>query len=92
VAVFVRAYQDKYGNVPTQRAFFAYEATKLVADAIGRAGSDAPQAIQAALKASTMPSLSGGTFTMDKNNHAHTAMQIVGMHGGKFAVLQGAAK
>jgi ABC-type branched-subunit amino acid transport system substrate-binding protein len=92
VAVFVRAYQDKYGIAPTQRAFFAYEATKLVADAIGRAGSDAPQAIQAALKASAMPSLSGGTFTMDKNNHAHTAMQIVGMRGGKLAVLQGAAK
>ena len=92
VAVFVRAYQDKYGIAPTQRAFFAYEATKLIADAIDRAGSDAPQAIQAALRASTIPSLSGGTFTMDKNNHAHTAMQIVGMRGSRLAVLQGIAK
>lgn len=92
VATFVRAYQDKYGIVPTQRAFFAYEATKLIADAIGRAGSDAPQAIQAALKASTMPSLSGGTFTMDKNNHSHTSMQIVGMRSGKLTVLQNVTK
>ena len=92
VATFVRAYQDKYGIAPTQRAFFAYEATKLIADAIGRAGSDAPQAIQAALKASAMPSLSGGTFAMDKNNHSHTAMQIVGMRSGKLTVLQSLTK
>ena len=64
----------------------------LIADAIGRAGSDAPKAIQAALKASTMPSLSGGAFAMDKNNHAHTAMQIVGMRNGKLAVLQSVTK
>ena len=29
---------------------------------------------------------------MDKNNHSHTAMQIVGMRGSKLTVLQSLTK
>ena len=84
---FVQAYRAKYGIMPTQRSFFAYEATHLVVDAIRRANSDKPEDIQRALKTTTMPSLLGGTYAMDDHNHPHTPMQIVGVRGGKASVI-----
>jgi branched-chain amino acid transport system substrate-binding protein len=84
---FIQAYRAKYGIVPTQRSFFAYEATDLVVDAIRRANSDKPEDIQRALKTTTMPSMLGGTYAMDDHNHPHTPMQIVGVRGGKMSVI-----
>ena len=84
---FVAAYKARYGLVPTQRAFFVFEATYLVADAIKRAGSDTPDAIQKALKTSTMSSRLGGTYAPDDHNHAHTPLQILGLRDGKPAVI-----
>jgi ABC-type branched-subunit amino acid transport system substrate-binding protein len=84
---FVQAYSAHYGLMPTQRSFFAYEATRLVVDAIRRANSDKPVDIQRALKSSQMPALLGGTYAMDTHNHPHTPMQIVGLRGGKVVVI-----
>jgi branched-chain amino acid transport system substrate-binding protein len=84
---FIQAYRAKYGIMPTQRSFFAYEATNLVVDAIRRANSDKPEDIQRALKTSKMPSLLGGTYAMDNHNHPHTPMQIIGVRGGKANVI-----
>jgi branched-chain amino acid transport system substrate-binding protein len=84
---FVTAYRAHYGLTPTQRSFFVYEATLLVADAIRRANSDQPAAIQQALKTTKMPSLLGGSYAFDDHNHSHTPMQIVGMRDGKPAVI-----
>jgi branched-chain amino acid transport system substrate-binding protein len=87
VQEFVNAYKSHYGLVPTQRAFFVFEATYLVVDAIKRAGSDKPEAIKQALKTTTMPSRLGGTYAPDDHNHAHTPLQIVGLRDGKPAVI-----
>jgi branched-chain amino acid transport system substrate-binding protein len=84
---FVAAYRAHYGLMPTQRSFFVYEATLLVADAIRRAGSDDAAAIHKALKATTMPSALGGSYAPDDHNHAHTPLQILGMRDGKPAVI-----
>ena len=84
---FVAAYRAHYGLMPTQRSFFVYEATLLVADAIRRAGSDQPAAIHQALKTTTMPSLLGGSYAPDDHNHAHTPLQIVGLRDGRPTVL-----
>ena len=84
---FVQAYRAKYGVIPTQRSFFAYEATNLVVDAIRRANSDKPEDIERALKTTKMPSLLGGTYAMDDHNHPHTPMQIVGVRDGKMSVI-----
>ena len=59
---FVAGYRLHYGVTPTQRSFFVYEAVYWVVDAIHRAGTDTPAAIEAALKTSTMPSLLGGSY------------------------------
>jgi branched-chain amino acid transport system substrate-binding protein len=87
VQSFVTAYQARYGLVPTQRSFFVYEATYLVVDAIRRAESDQPAAIEEALKTTAMPSRLGGTYAPDDHNHAHTPLQIVGLRSGKPAVI-----
>jgi len=84
---FVASYRAHYGLVPTQRSFFVYEATLLVADAIRRAGSDQSAAIEQALKTTAMPSLLGGTYAPDDHNHAHTPLQIVAIRGGQPAVI-----
>jgi len=84
---FVAAYQAHYGLVPTQRSFFVHEAVYLVVDAIRRAGSDQPAAIEAALKTTTLPSRLGGSYAPDAHNHAHTPLQILGLRGGKPAVI-----
>jgi branched-chain amino acid transport system substrate-binding protein len=84
---FIQAYRAKYGIMPTQRSFFAFEATNLVADAIRRANSDKPEDIERALKTTTMPSLLGGTYKMDDHNHPHTPMQIIGVQSGKPSVI-----
>jgi ABC-type branched-subunit amino acid transport system substrate-binding protein len=84
---FVAAYQAHYGLVPTQRSFFVYEATYLVVDAIRRAGTDQPAAIEQALKTTTMPSLLGGSYAPDDHNHAHTPLFILGLRDGKPAVI-----
>jgi branched-chain amino acid transport system substrate-binding protein len=84
---FVATYRDHYGLMPTQRSFFVYEATFLVADAIRRAGSDQPAAIEQALKTTTMPSRLGGAYTPDEHNHAHTPLFILGLKDGKPAVI-----
>jgi branched-chain amino acid transport system substrate-binding protein len=84
---FVTAYRAKYGIMPTQRSFFAYEATYLVVDAIRRAGTDTPVAITEALRTSKMPSLLGGSYVMDDHNHPHTPMQILAVRDGKVVVV-----
>jgi ABC-type branched-subunit amino acid transport system substrate-binding protein len=84
---FVAAYRAHYGLMPTQRSFFVYEATLLVVDAIRRAGSDQPAAIQQALKTTTMPSMLGGNYAPDDHNHAHTPLQILGLRNGQPAVI-----
>jgi ABC-type branched-subunit amino acid transport system substrate-binding protein len=87
VQAFVSAYKAHYGLTPTQRSFFVYEATLLVADAIRRAGADSSAAIEQALKTTTMASALGGTYAPDDHNHAHTPLLILGLREGKPAVI-----
>ena len=88
VQAFAASYRDKYGLAPTQRSILAFEATELVVDAIRRAKSDDPAAVQQALRSTQMPSMLGGTFAMDEHNHSHVGMQIVGIRGSKLVVLE----
>ena len=84
---FVESYRAHTGLTPTQRSFFVYEAVLLAVDAIRRAGTDTPEAVEAALKTTAMPSLLGGTYAMDDHNHPHTPLSILGIRDGKPAVI-----
>ena len=84
---FVQSYYAHTGLTPTQRSFFVYEAVLLATDAIRRAGTDTPEAVEAALKTTSMPSQLGGTYAMDDHNHPHTPLFIMGLRDGKPAVI-----
>jgi branched-chain amino acid transport system substrate-binding protein len=84
---FVHAYESKFGLVPNQLPFYAYEATFLIVDAIRRAGSDKPADIEDALKTTRMPSLLGGTYAMDDHNHSHMPLQMIGLRNGKLFMI-----
>jgi branched-chain amino acid transport system substrate-binding protein len=84
---FVHAYESKFGLVPNQLPFYAYEATFLIVDAIRRAGSDKPAVIEEALKTTRMPSLLGGTYAMDDHNHSHMPLQMIGWRNGKLFMI-----
>ncbi len=87
VQAFVASYRAHTGLMPTQRSFFVYEGVLLAVDAIRRAGTDTPEAIEAALKTTTMPSLLGGNYAVDDHNHAHTPLSILGIRDGKPVVI-----
>jgi len=84
---FIAAYRARTGLAPTQRPFFVYEAVYLVVDAIRRAGADTPEAIQKALKTSTMASGLGGTYAPNDHNHPKLPLFIMGLRDGKQAVI-----
>ena len=84
---FVAEYEARYGSVPTQRPFFVYEAVRWVVDAIRRAGTDTPAAVEAALKSSDMPSELGGSFKLNDHNHPRLPIFITGFRNGKPAVV-----
>ncbi len=84
VRSFAKAYEDKFGLVPNQLPFYAYQATYLIVDAIRRAGSDQPAAIEEALKTTSMASPLGGTYALDDHNHAHMPLTMLGWQGGKL--------
>ena len=81
VQAFVASYRAHTGLMPTQRSFFVYEGVLLAVDAIRRAGTDTPDAIEAALQTTAMPSLLGGTYAPDGHNHPHTPLSILGTDG-----------
>ena len=87
VRKFVQSYEAHYGLVPTQRSFFVYEAVLLVTDAIRHAGKDTPDAIEAALKATKMPSALGGSYKMNDHNHPAMPLFVTGLKDGKPAII-----
>ena len=66
VKPFVDAYQKEYGEMPNVFAALGYDAGKLLADAIKRAGSDDPEKIRDALEQTKDLQVGTGTITMDK--------------------------
>lgn len=66
---FVAAYKSKYHTTPDALAVLAYDAARILADAIDRAGSTAPGKIRDALAATRdFPGAAGATsFTAERN-------------------------
>lgn len=69
VKPFVEAFQKKYGHMPNVFAALGYDAGKMLADAIKRAGSADPEKIQKALEETKDLKVGTGTITMDKNHN-----------------------
>ena len=84
---FVEAFTKKNGTAPILVSFEAYETTKILIDAIKRAGNTNPAAIRDALTKTKFPSILGTTLEFDQNNLIHNNAVILGIRGGKVVVL-----
>lgn len=85
VKKFVDGYKAKYGGkVPDAMAILAYDAMKIMADAINRAGSTEGQKIRDALASTKdFPGASGVT-TINEQHNAEKAIVILKIKDGKF--------
>jgi branched-chain amino acid transport system substrate-binding protein len=84
VQEFVQAYQAKYdGKVPDAMAILGYDAMRMMADAIGRAGSTDGKAIRDALAATKDFPGASGTITIDKDRNAQKPIVILRIDDGR---------
>ena len=84
---FVEGFKKLHNTPPILVSFESYEATKVLIDAIRRAGSTNPAAIRDALVTTKMPSMLGTTIEFDDHNLAHNNAVILTIKGGKVLVL-----
>ena len=84
VKAFVEAYKAKYnGKVPDAMAILGYDAMRLMADAITRAGQVDPEKIRDALAATRDFPGASGSITIDENRNAQKPIVILKIEGGK---------
>jgi branched-chain amino acid transport system substrate-binding protein len=85
---FVEAYKKKSGGtLPIMVGFESYEATRILIDAIKRAGSTEPAAVRDALTKTKYESILGTTLEFDQNNLLHNNAVILGIRDGKVVVF-----
>jgi branched-chain amino acid transport system substrate-binding protein len=85
VQAFVSAYKAKYnGKVPDAMAILGYDAMKLLADAITRAGSTDGAKIRDALAATKNFPGAAGSITIDADRNASKPLVIVKVADGQF--------
>ena len=89
VKPFVDAYQKECGEMPNVFAALGYDAGKLLADAIKRAGSDDPEKIRDALEQTKDLQVGTGTITMDKfHNPIKQAVILQNKDGDRVMVAK----
>jgi branched-chain amino acid transport system substrate-binding protein len=84
---FKATFKTKYGELPNLLSFESYETTKVLIDAIKRAGSDDPAKIRDALVTTKLLSILGTTIEFDKNHLAHNNAVIMRIIDGAVVVL-----
>ena len=89
---FVEKYQEKYGTLPDTFSALGYDAARLLAGAIQRAGSTDPAAVRDALAQTTDFQGVTGQISFDANRNASKPGLIVTVKDGKFEVAEKIAK
>lgn len=93
VQAFVKAYGAKYKNhdgspkVPDAMAILGYDAMKLMANAITRAGSTDGQKIRDALASTKDFPAAAGAITIDENRNAKKPIVIIKIVNGQFTYV-----
>ena len=85
---FVTKYQEKYGSPPDTFAALGYDAARLLADAIKRAGSLDPQALRDSLAETTGFEGVTGRISFDTDRNASKPGLIVTVRNGKFEIAE----
>jgi branched-chain amino acid transport system substrate-binding protein len=84
VRQFVAAYRKKYGVDPDSIAALSYDAMKLLADAIRRAGSTEGKRVRDALADTRDFAVVSGAITMDADRNPIKPAVILKVEGGRF--------
>jgi len=84
VQKFVAAYRKAYGADPDSLSALAYDAARLIADAIARAGSTEGKRVRDALAATKEFAGVTGSITMDADRNPDKLPVILRVEGGKF--------
>lgn len=83
---FVAAFQKKFNSLPNLLNREAYETTRVLIDAIKRAGKTEPAAIRDALETTDFTSALGSELKFDDHHLAHDYAVIVTVKDGKVTV------
>jgi len=87
VKAFVDAYTEEYGDPPNALAALGYDAMRIYADAVVRAGSADKQKVRDALAATKDFRGVTGVITIDENRNASKPIVVLQVQGDKFAVV-----
>ena len=79
------AYRERYKHDPSSLAALGYDAAHLLADAIGRAKNDSPDAIRAAVSETRAFPGATGSITINPDRNADKPIVIVQIKGKKFS-------
>ncbi len=88
VKSFVAKYQEKYGSQPDTFSALGYDAARLLADAIKRAGNLNPQSLRDSLAKTTGFEGVTGQISVDPNRNASKPGLIVTIKDGKFEIAE----
>jgi branched-chain amino acid transport system substrate-binding protein len=88
VKEFVAKFQEKYGAPPDTFAALGYDAARLLADAIKRAGSTDSKALRDSLAETSGFEGVTGRISFDANRNASKPGLIVTVKGGKFEIAE----
>jgi branched-chain amino acid transport system substrate-binding protein len=91
VVAFVQSYRKKYGEDPDAMAALSYDAVRLLADAMTRAGTTDPAKVTPALAASKdFPGVTG-KITFDDHRNPIKPAVILQVKNGKFSYVESVA-
>ena len=87
---FLEAFEKKYGHAPNVFAALGYDAGKLLADAIKRAGSDDSEKIRQAIEETKDLQVGTGIITMDPKTHNPIKQAVIlqNKDGGRVMVAK----
>lgn len=88
---FVAAYRKKHGADPDSIAALSYDATRLLADAVRRAGSTEGKRVRDALADTKDYSGVSGKLTMDADRNPIKPAVILKVEGGRFRFVESIA-
>lgn len=81
---FLSKYQERFKHTPTSLAAQAYDATRLLADAMGRAKTDTPEGIRDAIAATKNFAGATGSISINAERNAEKPVVIVKIKDKKF--------
>lgn len=81
---FVEKYKERFHRDPSSLAAMGYDAARVLADAIGRAKGDTPEAIKDAIQATKNFQGATGNISIDEHRNADKPIVVVQIHDKKF--------